>query len=128
MCAQLKSNFVHWNKIICQLEWIFCQLNWNKVFRTEINILQLKYSVLCFAFMCHRIIVRWYVYQTRDRPISFFETDTDIFIFLPIFGQLPIFEWPLIPIFQNFLTDIFADILTTVSILVKYGANCLQAA
>jgi len=34
----------------------------------------------------------------------FFETDTDIFkIFSPMFGQLPIFHWPLIPIFQNLL-------------------------
>jgi len=27
--------------------------------------------------------------------------------FLPIFGQLPIFGWTSIPIFQNLLTDIF---------------------
>jgi len=32
--------------------------------------------------------------------------------FSPIFGQLPIFDWPPIPIFHNLLNDIFADILT----------------
>jgi len=43
----------------------------------------------------------------------FFETDTDISKFFPpVFGQLPIFDSPPIPIFQNLLTDIFADILT----------------
>jgi len=47
----------------------------------------------------------------RYRPISFFETDF-FKIFSPIFGQLPIFDWPPIPIFQNLLTDIFANILT----------------
>jgi len=42
----------------------------------------------------------------------FFETDTDIFIFLPISGQFPTFDWPPVPIFQYKLTDIFANILT----------------
>jgi len=46
---------------------------------------------------------------------QFFETDTDIFKKnSPIFNQLSIFDWPpiAIPIFQNLLTDIFADVLT----------------
>jgi len=44
----------------------------------------------------------------------FFKSDNDIFqfFFSPIFGRLPIFDWPSIPIFQNLLTDIFSDILT----------------
>jgi len=32
--------------------------------------------------------------------------------FSPIFDQLPIFDWPLMLIFQNLLMDIFANILT----------------
>jgi len=46
----------------------------------------------------------------KDR-YHFFETDIDIFnIFSPIFGQLPVFEWPPIPIFQNccqYFTKVF---------------------
>jgi len=53
------------------------------------------------------------ILETEWQPISFFETDTHISkLFSPLFGQLPIFDWSPIPIFQNLLTDIFADILT----------------
>jgi len=48
--------------------------------------------------------------KIRGRPVSFFEIDTDtVKNFSPIFGQLPIFDWPPIAIFQNLLTDIFVD-------------------
>jgi len=60
-------------------------------------------------------------YRTTDiiflKPIPIFS------IFLPIFDQLPIFDWPPIPTFQNLLTYIFADIL--IKYFVKVGANCL---
>jgi len=42
--------------------------------------------------------VTLYIIQT-DR-YNFFETETNIFkFFLPMFGQLPMFYWPPIPIF-----------------------------
>jgi len=57
----------------------------------------------------------------------FVESDTDISkYFPPIFGQLPIFDWPPIPIFQKLLTDILVDILTK-CILIKVGVDCLQS-
>jgi len=48
----------------------------------------------------------------KDRPISFFWNRYRYFqIFSPIFGQLPIFDWPPIPIILNLVTDILTNIL-----------------
>jgi len=53
------------------------------------------------------------IIRTRDRPVSFFETDTDIFKqnFTDIWSAADIVLTTDTD-FQNLLTDVFADILT----------------
>jgi len=89
-------------KYICCLR--LCKLQYSCL---EIRGMKNSEIVLC----CISLSLAWFHVET-DR-YHLFETDTDIFnFFAPIFGQLQIFNWPPIPIFQNLLTVIFADMLT----------------
>jgi len=57
----------------------------------------------------------------RSETEQYYFVDTDLFKnFSPIFGQLPILDWPPIPLFQNLPTDIFK------THFVKVGVDCLH--